>query len=338
MVLLWVMLPYITFLNLLIFGDCIFDSISVFFTIYLYSGLYIVLIYFLFGLAATLIQKRFSEPGEMLRRMAIILPMLYVMNVLSVTGIFYLYRNVVIVPCVVKTGMQVWTVIYSCLMSTVITFINEGVANWEAWKASLMETEILKDIYQKSKLLGLKGQINPHFLFNCFNTLSGLIQEDEYKAERFLDEMTKVHRYLLNSDDEMLVSLEKEMKFANSYLYLARERFGAAIQTSEDINPDDLARELPPLSMQVILENIFYRNALSKTDPLTIHIRSAGDNRLSVSHSIHRKNMPAEGSDAGLENLMNKYKMLNFGPLVIQETADERILQIPLIEHKEGIV
>ena len=128
--------------------------------------------------------------------------------------------------------MLPWAIVYACIMSTIITFINEGVANWEAWKSSMTETERLKNVYQRSKVLGLKGQINPHFLFNCFNTLSGLIQEDETKAEIFLDEMTKVHRYILRSDDQLLVSLETELKFAKSYLYLARERFGDAIQTT----------------------------------------------------------------------------------------------------------
>jgi LytS/YehU family sensor histidine kinase len=98
----------------------------------------------------------------------------------------------------------------------VITFINEGMANWEKWKDSLSENEKLTNAYQRSKLLGLKGQINPHFLFNCFNTLSGLIQEDEEKAEQLLDEMIKVHRYLLRSDDEYLVSFTDEIKFATA--------------------------------------------------------------------------------------------------------------------------
>jgi LytS/YehU family sensor histidine kinase len=110
--------------------------------------------------------------------------------------------------------MRWWTILYACMMSTVITFINEGMANWQSWKDSLYENEKLKNAYQRSKLLGLKGQINPHFLFNCFNTLSGLIQEDEERAEQFLDEMIKVHRYLLRNDDEYLVCLQDEMKFA----------------------------------------------------------------------------------------------------------------------------
>ena len=97
----------------------------------------------------------------------------------QVYGAFYIFRHVINLGCVPLTGMVWWTILYGCIMSTVITFINEGMANWENWKNSLSESEKLKNAYQRSKLLGLKGQINPHFLFNCFNTLSGLIQENE---------------------------------------------------------------------------------------------------------------------------------------------------------------
>ena len=274
-VLLWVILPYIICLNLLVFGTCIFSSAAIFFWSFLYSTLYILLIYFVFGMAAMLIQKRIPGAGDMFRRIAIMLPMFYLMNGISGSGIFYVYNQWQLVPCPTRTGMLVWTIIYGCLMSTIITFINEGVSNWEAWKASITETEKLNNVYQRSKVLGLKGQINPHFMFNCFNTLSGLIQEDAGKAELFLDEMTKVHRYLLRNEDELLVPLDTEMKFANSYLYLARARFGEAIQPYFNIDNETLEKKIPPLSLQVILENIFYSNALSKADPMTIRISSA---------------------------------------------------------------
>ena len=139
-----------------------------------------------------------------------------------------------------------WAIVYGCIVSTALTFINEGVANWEEWKASLSETEKLKNAYRRSKLLGLKGQINPHFLFNCFNTLSGLIQENETKAEKFLDEMTKVHRYLLRSDDELLVPVAEELKFARSYLYLSKERFGNALEASITIDEALMQKLIPP--------------------------------------------------------------------------------------------
>ncbi|HMG69026.1 MAG TPA: histidine kinase [Chitinophagaceae bacterium] len=335
-VFLWIILPYIIFFNGLIFGSCIFSSISVFARALAFSGIYLFLLYFIFGMAATGIQKRFPGAGDMFRRIAVLLPMFYVMNAISFSGLIYLYKELPLLPCTPKPGMFLWAILYACLMSTIITFLNEGVANWEAWKSSLTETERMKNVYQRSKLLCLREQINPHFLFNCFNTLSGLIQEDQSKAEAFLDEMTKVHRYILRSSDQFLVSLEMEMKFANSYLFLAEERFGEAIQTTIQIEKDALEKQLPPLSMQVILENIIHNNALSKTDPLKIHITSTDHNHLAITNTIHKKNITVNIEDDGFENLVKKYEILNAEQILIHEEEGERSLLLPLFDKKES--
>ena len=332
----WVMLPYIVFLNLLMFGGCIFGSVLLFVKSFFSTGIYMFIIYFFFGLVATFIQRRFSAGGELFKRIAIMLPVFYLMNCIAISSLFYFHNELRILDCTTRPSMLLWSIIYGCIMSTLITFINEGVANWEAWKASITETEKIKNVYQRSKVLGLKGQINPHFLFNCFNTLSGLIQEDETKAESFLNEMTKVHRYLLRSDDELLVSLDMELKFAASYLYLAKERFGEAINTSINIAAEVLQKKLPPLSMQVILENIIYTNALSKNDPLNIYINSTADNELLITNSIHEKTVVQNYDvDDGLDNLMNKYRILNAGDIVIDERDGRRTLLLPLFDKKE---
>jgi LytS/YehU family sensor histidine kinase len=220
-------------------------------------------------------------------------------------------------------------------MSTVITFINEGVANWENWKGSLAETEKLRNAYERSRLLGLKGQINPHFLFNCFNTLSGLIHEDENKAEKFLEEMTKVHRYLLRSDEELLVPVADEIKFANSYLYLTKTRFGPAIDASVQMGETAIQKFVPPLSMQVILENIIYTNAISKSNPLTIEIKNENKDEIYIRHSVHEKTIAVSfDEDEGLDNLLNKYKLLNAPPIIINEYVGERTIVLPMLEKK----
>lgn len=338
LVFVWVMTPYIIGLNLLVFGTCIFNAAVLFGKSFLYTGFFMMMIYFVFGLVATFIQKKFAGAGNMFKRIAFMLPAFYVMNVFAIAGLFYLYNQLPLVSCSTRPGMLIWSIIYACIMSTFITFINEGVANWEAWKASLTETEKLKNVYQRSKVLGLKGQINPHFLFNCFNTLSGLIQDDETKAEIFLDEMTKVHRYLLRSDDELLISLDNEIKFAESYLYLAKERFGEAIQFTINIDTRALEKKLPPLSMQVILENIIYTNALSKSNPLTINISSYNSNELSVVNSIHEKTVVQNYNiDDGLDNLLNKYKMLDAGDITITEQNNKRMLLLPLFNKNEAL-
>src|SRR5205085_5679631 len=94
-----------------------------------------------------------------------------------------------------------------------LTFLNEGVYRFEKYRATVTETEQLKKEYMQSQLLGLKSQMNPHFLFNSLNTLSSLIHEDAETAENFLDHMSKVYRYLLRNNDEQLVKLGTELNF-----------------------------------------------------------------------------------------------------------------------------
>jgi two-component system LytT family sensor kinase len=89
----------------------------------------------------------------------------------------------------------------------------EGIARFQRWKDSQNESEKLGAAYKQSQLNALRSQVNPHFLFNSLNTLSSLIEEDEEKAETFLNEMSKVYNYMLRSDNEQLVPLQYELKF-----------------------------------------------------------------------------------------------------------------------------
>ena len=325
-------------MNALIFGTCIFASWPEFFKGLIYGFIYFFVIYFIFGSVALLIRSKIPAASELFFRIAIMLPVFYVMNILSIMGIYYLYNHIPLLDCRVRPSMFWWAILYGCIMSSAITFINEGLANWEQWKESLSEKEKLQNVYQRSKILGLKGQINPHFLFNCFNTLSGLIQEDEAKAERFLDEMTRVHRYLLRNDDEFLVPLADEIRFAQAYLYLTEQRFGEAIATTIDVDEATLQKRIPPLSMQVILENIIYTNAISKKNPLTILIEGR-HNDLSIKHSLNEKTTLHDMEvEEGLDNLLNKYKLLNAGNILVEERDHVRNIFLPLFRAKEDAV
>ena len=331
----YIMVPYILFMNLLIFGGCIFHATGCFLKSFGLTTSYFFLVYGVFGTFAVRVKNKYPGAGDLFKRVRIMLPIFYIMNIVAVHGAFWMYNTTGWFDCPTRPNMIWWTILYGCIMSTVITFINEGMANWEKWKSSLSESEKLRNAYQRSKLLGLKGQINPHFLFNCFNTLSGLIQENEEEAERFLNEMIKVHRYLLRGDDEYLVSLGDEMKFANAYLNLTKARFGEAIRINVDVPPEILQMHIPPLSMQVILENIIYTNALSKKDPLHIDIMVDDNDHLVIRHSVHDKIIVQDlNLDEGLDNLVIKYKLLN-ATVVIEERDKTRAIVLPLFNFQK---
>jgi sensor histidine kinase YesM len=330
------MIPYIIVMNMLVLGSCIFSSAWEFGKSFAGSGIYFLVIYFIFGLVAVFIRNRVPSAGDLFKRIAIMLPIFYLMNIGAMTALYFTYTHIDFMRCQVKPHMFWWAVLCGCILSTVITFINEAIANWEHWKASLAETDKLKNAYQRSRLLGLKGQINPHFLFNCFNSLSGLIPDNEEKAERFLDEMSKVHRYLLRNDDEFLIPVADEIKFAESYLYLTEQRFGAAIKATIRVDKDALRKNVPPLSMQVILENIIYTNAISKKNPLKILIESNDNNEIAITHTVYEKTVIQNFNiEEGLDNLLNKYQLLNAPPITISESSSIRVIILPLFGGRE---
>jgi two-component system, LytTR family, sensor kinase len=338
-VFLWFMVPYVFFMNWLIFGQCIFSSLKVFFVAFGVSIFYFALIYFLFGVVAVVVKKRFPGDSEFFKRITTMLPVFYLMNLLMIQGAYLFYEMIPLVSCSPIRANEWWVTAFACICSTVITFINEAMVGWEKWKASITETSRLQNTYQKSRLLVLKRQINPHFLFNCFNSLSSLINEKGDEAEKFLDEMTKVYRYLLKGDNEHLVSLAEEIRFIQSYLSLTNTRFGSALQINIGVEETDKEKKLPPLSLQVILENIIYRNAFSKASPLFVRISSCGDDKLVIENNQQLKQANDSADyEEGLDNLVNKYQLLNRGKVEILETASQRKIILPLILSQEVLL
>lgn len=329
-------IPYVVLINLLIFGACIFSSLTRFLQGFGLSTLYFTVIYSIFGYVATLIRKRLPGDNELFKRIGIMLIIFYMMNVLTVQGVYLFYEKTGWISCNPRRSMEWWTTGFGCIASTILTFLNEAAAGWEKWKTSITETGRLQSAYQRSRLLSLKRQVNPHFLFNCFNTLSSLISEDEKEAEKFLDEMTRVYRYLLKGDEEQLVSVTEELRFIHSYLYLNRTRFGSALQVDIKIREEDTDKKIPPLSLQVVLENIIYQNAFSKSSPMTISIYTNNKSALVVKNTLHPKAVrDIMDYEEALDNLVNKYKLLYEPEVEVYETATHRMIVLPLIDKAE---
>lgn len=330
---LWFMLPYTIIINLIAIGTTAVSSFKIFGLSFTTSLFYFAIIYSVFGAVAMLIRKRFPLDGDLFKRVGFMIPVFYAMNVLSVQGLYLLYEKINREDMLARRDMQWWVTGFGCLASTVLTFINEAAAGWEKWKASVTETTRMQTEYNKSRLLSLQRQINPHFLFNCFNTLSSLIDEDEEKAETFLNELTKVYRYLLKGDEEPLVSFDEELKFIESYLFLAVTRFGEALTISININNDVKQKRIVPLSLQTIVENIIYNNAYSKAKPLCISVKNNYD-VVEIANTLQPKqSTQVLHSEEMLDALINKYKMLSDKPVTIEEDAIHRIIKIPLIEN-----
>ena len=208
--------------------------------------------------------------------------------------------------------------------------------------ARLSHTEKERDRLEKEKLQAelqqLKGIINPHFLFNNLNSLSSLISEDPSQAEDFLDELTKVFRYLLRNNETELITLEQELKFINSYYHLLQTRYGKAISMQVDVDTASESCLLPPLTLQLLVENAVKHNRLHKEYPLRIELFSDAGHRLVVRNNLSAREHNLESTGIGLRSINSRYKLLNQQVPTIQKDADSFSVIIPLIPAVDSAV
>jgi sensor histidine kinase YesM len=222
------------------------------------------------------------------------------------------------------------------LMNAVINFPVVLLAFEMLYRSALLRhTSKQNEKLEKEKLHAelslLKGVINPHFLFNNLNSLSSLIAEDPEKAQDFLDELTQVFRYLLRNNQTELTTLSEELKFIQTYYQLLRTRYGTGIEMTINIDAAQYEMLLPPLTLQLLVENAVKHNRIQKNDPVRIELTSTSGNNLVVHNNIFPKEGRTESTGLGLYSINARYKILNKPQLIIEKRESEFRVTIPLI-------
>lgn len=209
---------------------------------------------------------------------------------------------------------------------------------FEAWIFFIAETEseirneeLMKELTQ-IRFEVLKNQMNPHFMFNSLNVLTGLIETDPAKSQRFIEEFSSIYRYVLDTIEQNVISLEKELEFARSYMYLQQIRHGEYLTYSVNIRSEFLSYYLPPLSLQVVLENAIKHNQVSGEKPLHIEIFDEG-NDLIISNTLQPKMTFGKSTGIGQENLMKRYSMVCSRAPEFQVGTEEYRVVLPLIKE-----
>lgn len=182
----------------------------------------------------------------------------------------------------------------------------------------------------QAELENMKGQLAPHFLFNCLNTLAALIERDPPAAAEFNAHLADVTRYLLTQKDRDLVPLAEEMAFLRSYVRLMELRFPHSLHVALPAVADDDARRLPPASLQLLIENAIKHNRLSEAEPLTVDVR-LGSGSIVIANPLRPKNQLRTGTGTGLANLRERIALLTPGALDVTTAAGEFRVQLPLV-------
>lgn len=227
--------------------------------------------------------------------------------------------------------------VYVCvILGILISAVNTGNFLLKKWKTTMIEaTELklktaeFKEIAMQSELQSLKLQLDPHFMFNNFSTLSELISEDQLKAEVFLRNLSRVYRYMIVNLNKNIVSLEEELIFVDAYLYLIRIRYGENVIISVDISNDD-GRGIPPITLQLLIENAIKHNAATKASPLLIKIYNT-EEHIVVSNNLQRIKLSIPSARIGLQNIRSRYALLSEDLPVITEDEQSFSVFLPLL-------
>lgn len=193
-------------------------------------------------------------------------------------------------------------------------------------KASLLEKEKTMIMYEN-----LRQQLNPHFLFNSLASLSSLIRINQKLAGEFLDGLSNIYRYILNSRDKELVSLSEEVRFCKTYIKLQQTRFREALKVSFNIKEEHLHMKLPAVTLQNMLENAIKHNIVTEEDPLVVDISTNESSQLVIANNLNKKNFVETSNRKGLASLRALYAYLSDQPIEIIETPHRFTIKIPLM-------
>jgi len=192
-------------------------------------------------------------------------------------------------------------------------------------KAQLLEKEKALVMYES-----LKQQLNPHFLFNSLTSLSSLIQQDQKLAKQFLDQMSKIYRYILKNRDSEFVPLIEDINLAEVYTKLQQTRFQNGLQVNIKVDEENYHRKIVPVTLQNLIENAIKHNIIDIDSPLRIDI-FAEDGYLIVRNNLQKKNFVETSNKQGLVNMKSLYHYLSSQAIVINEDENYFTVKIPLI-------
>lgn len=207
---------------------------------------------------------------------------------------------------------------------------------WSSLSVSIMlqkaqlENEHLKQAHLRAQLLSLQQQISPHFLFNSLSTLKHIAHDKGTKD--FVVQLSHVYRYLLNINEQQVTKLADELNFIDSYLYILYQRFEGDLKVQIDIPEKYHHYLIPPLAIQLLIENAIKHNALSPEMPLLIEI-FIQDETVTVRNTLQPKKYPVESTRLGLQNINERFQLLFDKQIKIENTADSFTVHLPVISH-----
>ncbi|TLV03203.1 sensor histidine kinase [Dyadobacter luticola] len=327
---------FLTFFSYLMIGDGFFNHWKIFIGSILLNGCILTITFIIQSQVNDNIARRYAGLDETVKRIFVSACAHAILSAIFLSLCAWLYIHFRFFGSTL-TLHQIITIYVVNLGAIVLVMgIQESFHAIGRWRQHEVIKEKLMKEHVNGQLESLKAQVSPHFLFNTLNSLSTLIAEDPGKAEQFVDEMARVYRYLLQTnhstieenDFSQLTTLQKELSFIESYGHLLKTRYGEGMKLYIHVEPIYLTRRIPPLTLQLLVENAVKHNVIRNSRPLTIFILSTQEGQLMVRNNLQRKTTTAgaenlESTKVGLSNIITKYQLLTeYQPGLAQPVVD----------------
>lgn len=244
------------------------------------------------------------------------------------TQVFYLVQNGSMRPFSIGEAIQ--NHFTAIVIALVISLFMTARAFLYNWREVAIQNEKLKTESMASRFASLKAQVNPHFLFNSLNVLSGLVYRDADLSAQFIKKLSEVYRYVLDQQEQELVPIREELEFVESIVFLQQIRFGENLKVSINIEKDS-PKMIAPLALQMLIENAIKHNVISTQSPLYIDIYEEGGFFV-VSNTLQPKKVMGESLGLGLKNIRKRYGFLTNKPIDICKEKERFIVKLPIIE------
>lgn len=320
-------IPVVSLLFMAIYHDGNIYNLSTLFLSFIISFTFTLALWEGNRTIVMLLRRQYPRSQQTARRLVEQMVLCILFTLLATIIINWFYTSLGISVC--ESGEFLVFMVSNLVPMVIVVSVYEGAYFFDNWVENLKHSEALAQENIRSQFEALKNQLDPHFLFNSMNTLAALIEEDNEPAQKYLEELSDVYRYVLVSKQKETVPLQEELTFVESYIYLNKTRYRDNLIVDNRIPETALQQSVPPLSLQILVENAIKHNVISKEKPLVLRLSQDAHGYITVENNIQKKNVLEKSTKTGLQNMINRYALLTDREVEILQSADFFSVKIP---------
>ncbi len=223
------------------------------------------------------------------------------------------------------------TIYLTVLLAISVLTLLLAIEFLHSWRALALQEEKMKNEVLTSKFESLKSQVNPHFMFNSLNTLTSLIYQNQDLATNYVKQLSKLYRSVLASGKNEIVTIDDELITLESYIFLQSIRFEDRLEVNIDINEKIRKKHIPPMVLQMLIENCIKHNEITEENPLQIEVFSEGEMVCVKNNIAPKQALPGDNSSIGLSNIIARYKLLSDNPVEVIDNGKQFIVKLPIL-------